>query len=333
MNDMPELAQPLAPAPARGIRTASAESDQSRALAEVQAQMILAKKFPRDEKKAAERILIACQRRGLAEVSQYAFSRGGTEITGPSIDLLVVAASIWGNINHGWRELSRENGASEVECYAWDVENNTKVSRTVNIKHIRDKKDGGKPLLDERDINYHIAANASKNVRTCLERIIPPDVIDDAVIQCNATLNSNAQVTPERLKNMVSDFSEFDVTKEMIEARIQRRLDSMTPPQLVNISRIYKSLKDGMSQPGDWFDMSLSAKKVVEPKKGETAETGQQATAEADKTKKAEDNATKPKEKATKEKPVEAKDNPQQQAVTEARAEATKTTGRKSVDW
>lgn len=259
-----EIVQPLAPQKSQSL-SAAADSDQTRAMAEVQAQMILAKKFPRDEVRARDRILNSCARKGLAEVSQFCFSRGGKEITGPSIDLMVVIAAQWGNITHGWRELSRMNGASEVEAFAWDVETNTKVSRNITVKHIRDKSEGGKPLTSERDINELCANYASRAVRTCLEKVIPPDITDDAVAQCDFTLNSKAEITPEKIRGMLEQFSEYGVTQEMIVKRVQRNLDTMTPVQMVQMVRIYKSLKDGMSKPEEWFDMALAKKPVVEP--------------------------------------------------------------------
>ena len=269
MSAVQELAAPLTPARPAPI-SAAADTDQARAIAEVQGQMTLAKKFPRDEIRARDKILNSCMRKGLAEVSQFSFSRAGNEVTGPSIDLLSVIAAHWGNLLHSWRELSRSNGQSEIEAFAWDMETNTKVSRTLTVKHIRDTKKGPKAVTEERDINELCANWASRWVRTCLEKIIPPDIIDDAVNQCNATLNSNAEVTPERIKNMIDQFSEFGVNKEMIEARIQRRVDAMTPSQLVSVSRIYKSLKDGMGKPEDWFDISTGKKDAVEAKGGET---------------------------------------------------------------
>ena len=46
----------------------------------------------------------------------------------------------------------------------------------------------------------------------------------------------------------------FGVIQDMIEKKIQRRLDSITPAQVVSLRKIYNSLKDGMSKPSDWFE-------------------------------------------------------------------------------
>lgn len=252
--------------PGKVVKNATAETDQSRAVAEVQSMMVVAKRFPRNEIEARDKILNACMRKGLAATAQYTFARGGTDINGPSIRLAEVMAAAWGNITAGWRELSRENGVSEIEAFAWDLESNTRWPMVFQVKHVRDTKSGSKALRDERDI-YEVCANqASRRVRACILKLIPGDITDDAIAQCDETLKKTTDVRPEQIKRMVDALmNEFKVTQPMIEARIQRRLDSITPPQVIAIGKVYNSLKDGMSAPGDWFDMSLAALEVAKP--------------------------------------------------------------------
>ena len=64
----------------------------TRAAQEVQAAMVIAKKFPRDAIQAEKRILDACKRKLLAENAMYVYPRGGTTIEGPSIRLAEVLA-------------------------------------------------------------------------------------------------------------------------------------------------------------------------------------------------------------------------------------------------
>ena len=61
--------------------------EQSRAITEVQGAIMMAKRFPRDEQRALEKILDGCKYVGLAEVAQYAYPRGGEMVEGPSIHL------------------------------------------------------------------------------------------------------------------------------------------------------------------------------------------------------------------------------------------------------
>ena len=61
--------------------------ESARATQEVQAAMIIAKRFPRNETLAFGKIKTACERAGLAKEALYAYPRGGKMVTGPSIRL------------------------------------------------------------------------------------------------------------------------------------------------------------------------------------------------------------------------------------------------------
>ena len=108
------------------MRNTQTEMMVSRQAQEVQAAMVIAKKFPRDEVESFNRIMRACQRKKLAEQSMYEFPRGTTKVTGPSIRLAEAAAQNWRNIDFGVIELEQKNGESQVMAYAWDLETNTR---------------------------------------------------------------------------------------------------------------------------------------------------------------------------------------------------------------
>jgi hypothetical protein len=245
-------------------QSAGARQSQSRELAETQTKYLMAQQFPRDERKAMDVILNGFSRPGLAERSQYQFSRGGTDIAGPSIHAAQAMAQGWGNIEFGWRELSRGMGAdgkpySEVEAFAIDLQGRVPSRIAFIVPHWRDTKQGGYKLKDERDI-YELCANqAQRRKRACILSVIPQDVIDSAMEQASVTLNARADTSPEAMHKMVEAFAPFGVTKEMVEKRIQRRLDAITPGQVVGLKRIYASLRDEMSEPREWFDMSETA--------------------------------------------------------------------------
>lgn len=247
-----------APIATRPQTQALVEVEQQRATAEVQGAIILAKKFPRNQKQALDQILTACQRHGLAEQALYSYSRGGTEITGPSIRLAEAIAQNWQNLQFGIRELEQRNGESTVEAFCWDMETNVRQVKTFQVKHERHTKKGKYALEDPRDI-YELTANqGARRLRAAILGIIPGDVIEAAVGECEQTLKARADTSPEALKKLVEAFSAYKVTKEQIEKRIQRRLDTITPAQLIQLRKIYNSLKDGMSGPADWFEPAVT---------------------------------------------------------------------------
>lgn len=229
--------------------------EENRAIAEVKGAMLLAKMYPRDEKKSLDRILIACQRPGLAEQALYSYARGGTEITGASIRLAEAIAQQWENIQFGIRELEQRYGESTVEAFAWDVENNIRQVKTFQVKHERHTKQGRYALEDPRDIYEMVANQGARRLRACILGIIPGDIVEAAVTQCEQTMKAKADTSAEALKKLIDAFAVFNVTKEQIEKRIQRRLDTITAAQLIQLRKIYNSLKDGMSGPSDWFEV------------------------------------------------------------------------------
>jgi hypothetical protein len=160
---------------------------------EVQVAMLSAKKFPRDELSAINRIKATCQRPTLAEQAVYTYPRGGQKVSGPSIRLAEALAQNWGNLDTGIIELENRNGKSEMMAYAWDLETNTRVTKTFSVDHVRDTKQGRKDLTDARDI-YEATANfGARRMRACILSVIPGDVVDMAVQECRKTLADKDQ--------------------------------------------------------------------------------------------------------------------------------------------
>lgn len=257
--NMPTQLNPFAgPAKANSASTTT-EVESQRAIAETQAAVLMAKRFPRDQMAAMDKILTACTRATLAESATYSYSRGGSEVTGPSIRLAETIAQLWGNLQFGIRELSQANGESEVEAFAWDIESNTRQVKVFKVPHTRHTKKGVNKLTDPRDIYELVANNGARRLRACILGVIPGDVVEAAVNQCDVTLKTKVEITPELIKNLLEKFSQFGVTKEMIEKRIQRRMDAITPAMVVSLRKIFNSLKDGMASPPDFFEVAEAA--------------------------------------------------------------------------
>ena len=231
-----------------------------------------AHRYPRDRVSATDRALMAFTNLTLAEKSQYQYARGGNDIRGPSIKGMQAIATEWGNLDYGWRIVSRgvdERGVpfSQIECFCTDLETGTGPQIGFIVPHWRDRserKGGGYILVDERDI-YELCANmAMRRVRACLQACIPVDVVERCMLQADTTQKAEADTSAEAMGKMVEVFAQWGVTKEHIEHLIQRRLDAITAMQVVTLKRIYVSLRDGMSEPGEWFDMRIGAEESTE---------------------------------------------------------------------
>lgn len=232
---------------------ALANAEQQKSIAEVQARMIIARSNPRDAMRCMELILQDCTRPTLAKEALYQYSRGGSSISGPSIRLAEAIAQRWGNIASGIKEISRSGGYSECVAYAWDLESGYYDERQFQVRHWRDTKGGGYQLTDERDIYELIANMGQRRKRAVMMTVIPGDVVEAAVEQCEQTLHASADTSPDALAKMANAFAQFNVTKTQIEKWAQCRIEAIRPAQVVRLSKIFASLKDGMSDAADWF--------------------------------------------------------------------------------
>jgi hypothetical protein len=160
----------------------------------------------------------ACRRSGLAEDAFWSFPRGRETITGSSIHLARELARVWGNIEYNIRELSRKEGVSEMQAFAWDLQTNTLVTQNFTVRHWRDTKNGGYALTDERDI-YELTANqGARRLRSCIFGVLPSDLVRAAEEECKRTLaGSNEEPIKDRVRKMVAGFSKLGVTAAMIE--------------------------------------------------------------------------------------------------------------------
>jgi len=269
MQSMPVAAAPRAQSAAAGV-------EMSRAMAEVQAAIYLAKQFPRDRMELVERIRVQCGVERLAKSATYTYAKGNQSISGPSIRLAEAIAQQYGNFQFGWNEISRNAGVSEIICYAWDTETNVKRETKFHVKHWRDTKSGGYAIKDEREI-YELCANqAARRMRACILNLIPGDIVDEALEQCAATLESKFKITPDFIKNVIAEFAKHKVTQAQLEAYIQRKMDALTPGLASRLHGIMNSLRDGMGTAADYFEPEAA------PVATAAAETGKGAAGAKD---------------------------------------------------
>lgn len=229
------------------------EIEKERAVQEVQAAMVIAKRFPRDEAASMDRILKACTRSSLAEAAIYLYPKGGQHVTGPSIKLAETIAQSWGNIQYGIVETEKRGDSSSCQAYAWDLETNTRKVIEYQVDHKIKTKKGMKFLDDPRDIYELVANMGSRRVRNCILAIIPDDVTEAAERQARLTQQNQHEVTEESTGKMVEAFALLGVTEEMLIKRLGHKLEGMKSAQMIDLKRVYQTIKDGVGKISDFF--------------------------------------------------------------------------------
>lgn len=239
------------------------EIESNKAVAEAQGKLVIAKRFPRDEFAAFEKLMKACSRQSLAEKAIYSYPRSGNNITGPSIRLAEEAARCWGNVDFGVKELSQKEGESEMMAYCWDMETNVMSSQQFVVHHVMDTKKGVKKLTEQRDIYENNANMAGRRLRARILAILPPDLIEAALAKCRETLAGSSDIPLEdRIRKMIAAFEKISVRRETLEKRMGHDISKMTIEELVEHLTIYNSIKDGSSKISDWFDHMSDDKKT-----------------------------------------------------------------------
>lgn len=230
--------------------------EQSRAVAEVQAAIVVAQQCPRDETRALARATEACKTREVAEIAFFKMSRGNSTVQGETIHLAVELARCWGNINYGVMELDRDEqrGMSEMLAYAWDLETNTRSGMTFLVPHVRDTKSGQKRLVDVRDIYENNANMGARRLRECIFRVLPSYLKEQAKVACLKTLETKASEKPiaVAVAEAVNAFAGIGIARDRLEAKVGP-LDKLTPADLANLEVSFRSIKRNEISPEEEF--------------------------------------------------------------------------------
>jgi hypothetical protein len=224
--------------------------EQSRAIAEVQAQVIVAQQMPRDITRACREMLRSCAMKGLADKAFYRYKRAGTLITGPSVQLARELARSWGNVQYGITELRRDDdhGQSEMLAFAWDLETNTRSTTTFIVQHVRDTTNGSKVLTDQRDIYENNANNGARRLREMIFAILPGWYTEDAVAACYAALagdDSDGATVADRAATAAGRFGGIGVTPGQLENKLGAPQARWSPSDLAQLAVIFRSIERG----------------------------------------------------------------------------------------
>lgn len=214
--------------------------EQSRAVAEVQAAVVVAQEVPRNIERALAEMRDSCGRMALASRAFYEVRNRGN---GPSVHLARELMRIWGNVDYGVRELRRNEDGSEVQVYAWDQQSNVRSTRSFINPHARMVGGQQKALVDLGDIylsNQNIGARA---VRECIFTVLPTWFVEEAQDRCRATLeNGEGKPLEQRIAEMIDVFSKVGVTVAQIEKKLGRDKGAWTASDVANMGIAYTSI-------------------------------------------------------------------------------------------
>jgi hypothetical protein len=255
----------------------AATSAAAQAEAIVKARYTMAIARPRDIDTVRENILKACKRPRFAASAIY-LKPVGKGVEGPSIRFAEEAARAMGNIDANSAVVFDDDSKRIVRVWATDLEANQTYSRdvciekTVERRHVRDGQEVIKTRTNSYDKKVYIvrateddllnkqAALESKYLRGCLLRLVPADIVEEALDRCReVTARTDAEDPDAARKRVFDAFAAVGVTAKQLKDYLGVDAASLQPAALNELRAMFATIRDGEATWQDYLD-----KKAVE---------------------------------------------------------------------
>lgn len=233
-------------------------------------QLLNARAFPRDIRQVLKNILdTVTLDSDIASGCFYSVPKGGKDprtgqhnmVNGPSIRLAEICASFWGNMHAGTRFVSNDGKYITVEGWAWDLQNNFKISVEVT-KSIRNKS--GYVYSPEMQATAQAAA-ASIALRNAIFKIIPQVFVDKAYKSCMDLVLHGVVQNKEDGNKYIKRLNEMGIeTSKILSYFNIETVDLLAPQHIQEIIGIGTSIKDGYLLVEEAFQSINHASKILE---------------------------------------------------------------------
>lgn len=247
----------------------------ARETAAVQARFVMAERNPRNIERFRRAILDECERPSFAAVARYGKPVGGKnpdgslkKVYGPSIRFIEAAIRCFRNLAPEVFTVFDSSSLRIVRVSVTDLESNICYANEIQIeKKVERKGYGGKApegreILGERLNSYNEktyivaatedevlvkqAALVSKSIRTQAQRLLPGDIVEEAMETVIATQEkSDAKDPAMALRRLTDAFHGLNVELTDLEMWAGKALDRLQPKQLQELREIYAAIKEG----------------------------------------------------------------------------------------
>lgn len=247
---------------------AAAESAKAR----IQAAYIMAMQRPRSYDQARIKILEACARPSFADKAEYSKPVGGQQIRGASIRFVELALREWGNISSDIQVVYDDDYTRRIMVLVTDLETNTTFSASLQIaKTVERRSSKGREVLGERintfgdkvfivaatedEVANKQAAAISKAIRNEGLRLLPQDIVEEALERARQTVQSRDKADPDAGRKRLADaFASLHIMPTDLEAYLGHPLGQTSPAEMQELRSIYQSIKDGESKWRDYVE-------------------------------------------------------------------------------
>ena len=269
MNQSIEQYTPNTPAVQSHVDPAAVAAAES-VKARIQAQYLVALSHPRSYDQSRFRIMEACRRPSFADKVEYKKPVGKTTITGPSIRFAELALREWGNIDYSNTVVYDDEMNRRISVVITDLETNTTFSSSIQITKTVERKDNkGRDVISERINSYgekiyivkatedeiltKQAAMISKALRNEGLRLIPQEIIEEAINIARLTQQKDASSNMDEARKKISDaFGSLGIQPKHLEEYLGHPMSMCVPAEITDLRAIYNAIKNGEAKWNDF---------------------------------------------------------------------------------
>lgn len=251
--------------PARVAETSSS-AVAAQAKAQVEARYLMAMNRPRDVMQFRARLLAECERPGFAQTVEYSVPRGGKSITGESIRFVETAVRLYTNILSETMVVFDDEDRLIQRITLTDLETNTTYYQDVVMRKALERRDAkGQEVISSRmnstnqvvhlvrvqddELAMKVNALASKAIRTNGLRLLPADIVAEAVAVARETVRRKDAEDPQAaLLNIADSFEREGIMPAQLAEFLGHPLaDKVTADELAMLRTAYVAVKDRLA--------------------------------------------------------------------------------------
>lgn len=291
--------------PARVAETSSS-AVAAQAKAQVEARYLMAINRPRDVMQFRARLLAECERPGFAATVEYAVPRGGTTIKGESIRFVETALRLYMNVLSETMVVFDDDDRLIQRITLTDLETNTTYYQDVVMRKALERRDPkGQEVISSRmnssnqavhlvrvqddELTMKVNALSSKAIRTNGLRLLPADIVAEAVAVARDTVARKDAEDPQAALNAIADAFEREgvMPKQLAEFLGHPLSDKVTADELAMLRTAYVAVKDRLATWSEIMEKTSVKEGEEGVSEGEARLRGVSALAEKLKAKKA----------------------------------------------
>lgn len=253
---------------------AAAESAKQR----IQAAYVMAYRAPRSVEQSRVNILEHCKRPGFAEKVEYSKPVGKSRVNGPSIRLIELALREFKNVLIDTQIVYEDDCVRRKKVYVTDMETNTSFNEEIQInKTVERKSRADREVLGQRtntsgetvyivkatddELLIKEAAMTSKAIRNQGRRLLPDDILEEALEIARDTIRNKDARDPDAAKRKILDaFASIGVKPDDLAKYLKHSVDQLVPAEVQDLRGIFQAIKDGESKWTDYIGEAVPSK-------------------------------------------------------------------------